>query len=128
MYLAEGDLYLALQTKTIIVPKNFETEEEIEDIPEKKITISNYSPNLWITISASILILLIVVAGLFIKNRSTKRPARLLFKNQRDYYTLKSYIQKSLAKGIKKDKVKLVLKNKGWNTNQIDALLKDFKK
>ena len=63
----------------------------------------------------------------FIKKENSSEEKSSLFNNTQDFYNLKNYINQSLAKGIKKDKIILVLLRQGWTRKQIDYAFKKKK-
>lgn len=63
----------------------------------------------------------------FIKKGSVTGEVRPLFNTNQDFYNLKDYINQSLAKGLKKDRINLILLRQGWTKKQIDYAFRNKK-
>ena len=63
----------------------------------------------------------------FIKKENVIGKQRSLFNTSQDFYNLKNYINQSLARGLKKDKINLILLKQGWTKKQIDYAFKNKK-
>ena len=57
---------------------------------------------------------------------SDKKETKLFVSNQ-DFYNLRKYVDQSLSRGLRKDKVVLVLLKQGWTKEQIDFAFKNKK-
>jgi len=86
------------------------------------------------TIIAVILTLaLLIVAYIFLyKGRYSfhdffvaKKSARSLYRTERDYLSVKTYLEHALDKGFNQEQVILALKKKGWTTEQINATTRE---
>jgi len=127
VYLAEGDLASALETKTILVPLNLEVEEQ-EEISDK-VKFGSDLPRIILTASALLVIILIIYFGMFFRGGLfNKKDPKSYFNNTKDYYSLKTFVQTSLNRKLKPDQIKLSLKKKGWKDKQIKAIFSEFKK
>lgn len=63
----------------------------------------------------------------FIKKKNVFSGNGPLFNNEQDFSNLKNYINQSLARGFKKDKIIAILSRQGWSRKQIDYAFKNKK-
>ena len=151
LYMAIGDAEKAIETKTIVVPsdlssieiKPFEDSGEVEKIEavcgngmceegESKSCVKDCKETKWWLIIL-ILALGLLAAGAFyyfmvIKKSTKPGAARALFKTEKDYESVKKYVEDSLwHKGFNEQQISLVLRKKGWNEQQVNGVIAEVK-
>ena len=94
------------------------TEEET--LPEE---ISNKK---WVIFSLVILFLLIIATIFYIIMQTwyKKKYEHYLFKNRNDLYNMVNYINRAIAKGMKKQEIEKNLKGAGWSSEKITYVMK----
>ncbi len=148
-----SDLSKAMQTRTAVMPQDLESVsvetggppvtiesecgnkicEEDEDEKSCSEDCKPSNTNLYIVLAAVILLsILIIYFGLFFKGgllKSLGRPknVRGLFKNEKDYATLRGFVDNSMKRNIKDKDIKKALKAKGWDKKQIDGVVDEVK-
>lgn len=151
IYTATGDAKKAIETKTIVVPSDLssievkpgEDEGEIEKIEavcgnniceegESTSCTKDCKKTNWLVIIL-ILVLGLLAAGAFYYFMVVKKPtkpgaARVLFKTEKDYESVKKYVEDSLwHKGFNEQQISLVLRKKGWTEQQVNGVIAEVK-
>lgn len=147
----------ALQTRTAVLPTNLENIQvnqstPIEITPSPSVCgnricesdeDSNSCPkdcvqsnNLLFIIPGIVIIIIVLLfyfgfffkGGLFRKKpKFTHLETKNLFKTEKDHTSVKDYIEHSLKAGLTEDKIRVVLKSKGWNDLQINSVINEVK-
>lgn len=141
----------ALQTRTVVLPVNLagidvEAKDDIkvEEICGNKICEDNENktsscpkdcqPGSGLAVLTSIVVLgliaLIIYFGWFFRGgflRKLGDSVKNLFKTERDYSVLKNFVGNALNKGVEENKLKGLLRSKGWKEKQIEKALHDIK-
>ncbi len=124
----EADLDISINARTIVVPADLKFEESKDTISRPiEVEINNSISLVWIFLPAVIVIILIIYFGLFFKGGFlNKKHAKNLFKTDKDYQAVRSFVMNALAKGAKQEDIKKALRTKGWNDRQIDAVIHEL--
>lgn len=150
VYTATGDAEKAIETKTIVVPSDLSSIEvepsengeaqKIEAVcgngiceegESKSCTKDCKVTNWWII--GLILLLGLLAAGAFYYFMVVKKPtkpgaSRVLFKTEKDYESVKKYVEDSLwHKGFNEQQISLVLRKKGWTEQQVNGVIAEVK-
>lgn len=151
IYTATGDAKKAIESKTIVVPSDLSSIEvkpaedntEIQKIEavcgngiceegeSTSCTKDCKATNWWII--GLILLLGLLAAGAFYYFMVVKKPtkpgaARVLFKTEKDYDSVKKYVEDSLwHKGFNEQQISLVLRKKGWTEQQVNGVIAEVK-
>ncbi len=152
IYTATGDVKKAIETITIVVPSDLSSIEvkppvddsgnvqKIEAVCGNNVCEvgedSSCSKDCKVTnwpIIIIILVLGLLAAGAFyyfmVVKKSTKPgAARVLFKTEKDYESVKKYVEDSLwHKGFNEQQISLVLRKKGWTEQQVNGVIAEVK-
>ena len=145
------DLAKALQTKTAVFPSNLASieAETIKEITQESLCGNNIcefdedenvcpqdckpsNVGLYVLLTISILLILVIVYfSLFFKGGLLKRFLKpkynaSLFKTEKDYVSLKNFVDNAMRKGIEENKIKITLKSKGWSDKQINGVIENI--